>query len=897
MKKTTIKNRNGITVCDSIVMSVKNKRPYTRRLEAVIIAIIGLVSVLMSFFGMFSFKFNETAVTATAVFFAIFYTTLILIGKKALWVIAASLLALAGAALKMLNDIIEGFKFVYNIIYRESFKNDINYYKYVDPDNEEFAATVLFIFGIWLIAFVICFFTIYHPNMILPLIVTFPVIEIGLYNGIAIPIFWGMMTIGYWIAMFCMTSTDMGEYSGGTGGFVRKDNVFSPKRQMRLKVTERCGILVIASVMIVSVLTSAIINITGYERSDEINRKRRELSAAFEDFSIDNLAESISKIAGVFGLSFKYNNNKLGNKDHISYKNVTDLEVTFDRVYNGAVYIKENVSSVYKENEWLELSSKKYNDPIFEDFKNYKIFPQDFSGIFASAINPTVGERTVSIDSHVKKERLFSPYGTLNVGGLSYNRDMIVTSIGEKSKQFDYTFLPVDTEYYGSLLTRGNDLNLDGTYITNDEWRNTISEYCSSKGMTLGSFTINEHLNIYNDNYYNRGQLTMATLLENEYRDFVYANYLQVPENSNMKEVRKEYSELINYAASAESPGQKLAILDLMRSKMANETTYTLAPGKTPSNRDFVNYFLMENKKGYCIHYATSGVLLARMAGIPARYATGYVIVADDFNPSSANPDGSYTIDVQDNRSHAWVELYLDGFGWVPYEFTAGYTERTISHGNPEEEQDVTSESEIPSESQTAQPPSAPNNNSATQNPTTTTTATSTTVTGGGNGTGNGTGKTAAAVKDAKNVGKQIITNIIITILSLLLIAAILYIRRIIILSSRKKRFTTGSVSNRINSMYRYSEHLLAILKIKNNNGNYTGFSKEVERLLSHDYFTAGDFDKFVDIALYAGFSHNDPDAQDIEFCAGFVDELAVNIYKKSGILRKIWLKIGNVLI
>lgn len=896
MKKTTIKNRNGITVCDSIVMSVKNKRPYTRRLEAVIIAIIGLVSVLMSFFGMFSFKYNETAVTAAAVFFAIFYITLILIGKKALWVIAASLLALAGAALKMLNDIIEGFKFVYNIIYRESFKNDINYYKYVDPDHEEFAATVLFIFGIWLIAFVICFFTIYHPNMILPLIVTFPVIEIGLYNGIAIPIFWGMMTVGYWIAMFCMTSTDMGEYSGGTGGFVRKDNVFSPKRQMRLKVTERCGILVIASVTIVSVLASAFINITDYERSDEINRKRRELSAAFEDFSIDNLAESISKIAGVFGLSFKYNNNKLGNKDHISYKNVTDLEVTFDRVYNGAVYIKENVSSVYKENEWLELSSKKYNDPIFEDFKNYKIFPQDLSGIFASAVNPTVGERTVSIDSHVKKERLFSPYGTLNVGGLSYNRDMIVTSIGEKSKQFDYTFLPVDTEYYGSLLTRGNDLNLDGTYITNDEWRNTISEYCSSKGMTIDNLIINEHLNIYNDNYYKRGQLTMATLLENEYRDFVYANYLQVPENSNMKEVRKEYSELINYAASAESPGQKLAILDLMRSKMANETTYTLAPGKTPSNRDFVNYFLMENKKGYCIHYATSGVLLARMAGIPARYATGYVIVADDFNPSSANPDGSYTIDVQDNRSHAWVELYLDGFGWVPYEFTAGYTERTISHGNPKEEQDVTSESENPSESQTAQPPSAPNNNSATQNPTTTTT-TSTTATGGGNGTGNGAGKTPAAVKGAKNVGRKIITNIIITILSLILIAAILYIRRIIILSSRKKRFTTGSVSNRINSMYRYSEHLLAILKIKNNNGNYTGFSKEVERLLSQDYFTAGDFDKFVDIALYAGFSHNDPDAQDIDFCAGFVDELAANIYKKSGILRKIWLKIGNVLI
>ena len=143
MKKDNIKNRNGIAICDSIVMSVKNKRPYLRRLESVIIAVIGFVSVIMSFLGMFNFVYNKSAVVTAAIFFSIFYITLILINRKALWIIAASLLVLTGAAVKMLDDITEGFKFVYNIIYKESMKNDINYYKYVDFKDEEKATTIL----------------------------------------------------------------------------------------------------------------------------------------------------------------------------------------------------------------------------------------------------------------------------------------------------------------------------------------------------------------------------------------------------------------------------------------------------------------------------------------------------------------------------------------------------------------------------------------------------------------------------------------------------------------------------------------------------------------------------------------------------------------------------------
>lgn len=895
MKKNNVKNRNGIAVCDSIIMSVKHKRRDMRRLESVIIAIIGLVSVIMSFLGMFSFEYSKSAVAAAVFIVSVFYITLILISRKALWIIAASLVLLASAAFKMLDDITEGFKFVYNVIYQQSFKSDINYYKYVDFRDEERATTILFIFGIWLIAFVIYFFTIYHPNMILPLLVTFPVIEIGLYNGIAIPVFWGSLTASYWVAMFCMTSIDMGEYSGGSGGFVRKNNVFSPKRQMKLKVTEKCGIFIIVSVMIVSSLTSFVINISGYERSDELNRKRRELSVAFEQFSIENLAESLSRITGVFGLSFKYSNNKLGNKDHITYKDKTDLLVTFDRAYNGSVYLKDSIGSIYQDNEWLQLSNKKYNTKVFDEFSKYKIFPQDFPCLFSKLITPLVSECTVKIESKVKKDRIFAPYGTDNVGGLSYNRDMIVSSIGSEEKEFNYNFVPVDTDYYASMLTDGWTFDINTSFITSEEWQNSVTEFCADNDIPVSGLTANIKYRTLTDNFYNNGQLIMAALLENKYRNFVYDNYLQLPDDKNMKEVRKEYHSFIEEASRAETAGDKLAALQQMREKMAADTKYTLSPGKTPSNRDFVNYFLLENQKGYCIHYASSGVLLARMAGIPARYATGYVIVADDFNEESANPDGTYTINVKDNRSHAWVEIYLDGFGWVPYEFTAGYTERTISHDPATDPADTTEQENT---SDASQPVSTTANNAPAQTSPVQTTVTSTmNAQGTGTASGTGQGKAAALVTSQNKDDSSLIKSIFYPILAVVLLAMFIFIRRIAILRLRRNRFTRGSAADRIDSIYRYSGQLFAVLKLKNDTGNYTEFARNVEQRAGGDFFPAGDFNKFMDIAMKTGFSSEKPGTDEMEFCAGFVNTLAGNIYKKSSLIRRLWLKIGKVMI
>lgn len=90
--------------------------------------------------------------------------------------------------------------------------------------------------------------------------------------------------------------------------------------------------------------------------------------------------------------------------------------------------------------------------------------------------------------------------------------------------------------------------------------------------------------------------------------------------------------------------------------------TYTLSPGGMPEGKDFISYFLSENKQGYCVHYASAATMLLRYYGIPARYASGYLLSADQFIDNEAR--------AKDENAHAWVEILDPVFGWVPLEVT-----------------------------------------------------------------------------------------------------------------------------------------------------------------------------------------------------------------------------------
>jgi transglutaminase-like putative cysteine protease len=68
---------------------------------------------------------------------------------------------------------------------------------------------------------------------------------------------------------------------------------------------------------------------------------------------------------------------------------------------------------------------------------------------------------------------------------------------------------------------------------------------------------------------------------------------------------------------------------------------------------------------GYCEQFAAAMAVLGRSVGIPSRVVWG-------FTPGRVEqqPDGTDVVVVRDNNAHAWVEMWMDGFGWVRFDPT-----------------------------------------------------------------------------------------------------------------------------------------------------------------------------------------------------------------------------------
>mgnify|MGYP003275524601 FL=1 len=156
--------------------------------------------------------------------------------------------------------------------------------------------------------------------------------------------------------------------------------------------------------------------------------------------------------------------------------------------------------------------------------------------------------------------------------------------------------------------------------------------------------------------------------LDEEYR-YIRSHYLQIPDHTR--------SVLLDYLDNQISPFDSTDIIvDQVVNIIKNSADYTLSPGLTPKDRDFVDYFLNVNKRGYCVHFATTATMMLRALDIPARYVEGYSLNSQDFTDGTAL--------VRDNQAHAWVEVYFQNFGWIPFDVTPSATYAPIE--NEEEE-------------------------------------------------------------------------------------------------------------------------------------------------------------------------------------------------------------------
>lgn len=219
---------------------------------------------------------------------------------------------------------------------------------------------------------------------------------------------------------------------------------------------------------------------------------------------------------------------------------------------------------------------------------------------------------------------------------LNYLPSFISVEI-ESQRRYDYQFVPYyffdsDNQYsmlYDSYIER-TDSGLDVLYKYEKD----------------PSFELDD------DTYYIFDQY------DYQYEKYVNEQYMSVPENLDKQLTDILNNNTIEFSSRFDVP---LAV-EHVRRILDNYADYDLNAGTLPPDKDFVEYFLFENHKGSCTHFATAGALLLRKLGIPTRYVRGYIMKESDFQNGEAK--------IPQYRSHAWIEVFENGKGWIPYEMT-----------------------------------------------------------------------------------------------------------------------------------------------------------------------------------------------------------------------------------
>lgn len=140
------------------------------------------------------------------------------------------------------------------------------------------------------------------------------------------------------------------------------------------------------------------------------------------------------------------------------------------------------------------------------------------------------------------------------------------------------------------------------------------------------------------------------------YPDWIKASYLQLPDTLPPR-VRERAQEIVQAAGAATAYDQAVAIEQALRGLTYDEQRPT-----PPDERDWVDYFLFDAKRGYCDDFASAMVVMLRAQRIPARWVQGYA-------GGTLDPDSGLWV-VRESVAHSWVEVYFPTYGWQRFEPT-----------------------------------------------------------------------------------------------------------------------------------------------------------------------------------------------------------------------------------
>ncbi len=338
-----------------------------------------------------------------------------------------------------------------------------------------------------------------------------------------------------------------------------------------------------------------------------------------------------------------------------------DEHLTVNLPYSeGTVYLKGNTGSYFFADSWYDFESS-----VYEDHPVVKMVEDNVS-VADLFVTSEEGKRDLAFMTVLPLlpfDSSFLPYGFYNDGKMTVDYD--------KGANFTGTDATGYTIAYDSRV--------------NNLW----AELCADT------------------RFIRKGQSGQYGGMSNDYNKFVEKYYTQYPkELTKLKEVAESLSDTVSTREDL------VEAVKAVKTYLHENAEYDLKPGKTPSDKNFAEYFLFENKQGYCVHFATTATLMLRAMGIPARFAEGYVVTEQDFENcddmgeeqqmvtyledyqpvKTELKEITYTISVKDCNAHSWVEIYVESLGWIPVEMTPGYNQSMVALGDLSQNPEPTTE-------------------------------------------------------------------------------------------------------------------------------------------------------------------------------------------------------------
>ncbi len=383
------------------------------------------------------------------------------------------------------------------------------------------------------------------------------------------------------------------------------------------------------------------------QQRTELLSKAQELQTWVKEFDLSKFQFQWGEELAVHSNTTSINNRKPNYRGEV----MLQMEATIAPSTN--LYLREFCATSYANGTW-SWNYKIYDDALRYSGYDKKVVTEAIAGMPREVI-----KHSLNLSRRLERNRY-----TIYFKALRGNTALTPYIFGPSSMGEGYS-------YIGDYIVKKNFMN-DKVELLGSAYGD-LTDLCYSTPFAVSS-ELYKYIHWYNEVAANYG--VSSTDLSCIKEAAAYVKMIVPSYNSDVF-----YGWIYGSVLQGLSPADKERIqLNLKRVHYAQEVAkyldtrirYSTNLDTLPVGADPIEYAMTESKEGYCMHFASAATLILKELGVPARYASGYVVRPSDFKWDSTIPANK--AEITDYAAHAWVEIYLDDIGWLPVEVTPGYT-------------------------------------------------------------------------------------------------------------------------------------------------------------------------------------------------------------------------------